>query len=120
AYHAQVAHFEGLVCAASNAGHRVQQDFVPLPFLSGTIDGCLERAKDVTAGGARLNPSGGCVPGLANVPDSLAAIKQVVFEDRLADMATLLDALDANFEGFDALRAALLRAPKFGNADPYV
>lgn len=120
AYHAQVAHFERLACEATNVGHRVQQNFTPVPFLSGTMQGCVESAKDLTAGGARLNPSGGCVPGLANVPDSLAAIKKVVFEDRRADMATLVDALDANFQGYDALRAALLRAPKFGNADPSV
>jgi formate C-acetyltransferase len=54
----------------------------------------------------------------AHTIDSLTAIKRVIFEEGKATMAELCDALDADFEGWEALRARLLRAPKYGNDDP--
>src|SRR5690606_28836740 len=55
----------------------------------------------------------------AHAIDALAAIKKVIFEDRVATMDELCDALDADFQGYAALRNALLAAPKYGNDDPY-
>jgi formate C-acetyltransferase len=57
--------------------------------------------------------------GYATVADSLAAVKKVIFEERLFSLEELRQALKANFEGYDALRAALRAAPKYGNDDPY-
>jgi len=53
----------------------------------------------------------------AHTIDSLTAIKTVVFEEKRATMAELCDALDADFEGFELLRAWLQAAPKYGNDD---
>lgn len=52
--------------------------------------------------------------------DSLAAIKKVVFEDKSATMSELIDALDANFEGYETLLKKLADAPKYGNDIDYV
>ena len=46
-------------------------------------------------------------------------MKKVVFDDRDATMSELCDALDANFEGHELLRAKLLAAPHYGNDDAY-
>jgi formate C-acetyltransferase len=93
----------------------------PVPYLSALVGGCLESGKDSNAGGARYNFLTVEGIGLATAADSLAAVKELVFEQRLVDMKTLLRALDANFEGYEELRQILLhKAPKYGNDDPKV
>jgi formate C-acetyltransferase len=49
--------------------------------------------------------------------DSLAAIREVVYENREATLEEVAEACRANFEGYEALRQKLLRAPKQGNDD---
>ncbi|MDR0530513.1 MAG: glycyl radical protein [Oscillospiraceae bacterium] len=56
--------------------------------------------------------------GYATVVDSLAAIKTIVFEERLCSLDELRAALRADFVGFEELRQTLLSAPKYGNDDP--
>jgi hypothetical protein len=61
--------------------------------------------------------------GIANLGNSLAAIKKLVFEDRKIDAGELRKYLDNNFEGKDGerIRQLLLNyAPKYGNDDDYV
>ena len=57
--------------------------------------------------------------GFGTVIDSLAAIKKLVFEDKKLTMRQVLDAVDANFEGYEDVRALLRSAPCYGNNDPY-
>jgi len=51
----------------------------------------------------------------SDTADSLIAIKKVIFDDKEATMNELLDALKADFEGYEELRKKLLDAPKYGN-----
>lgn len=91
-------------------------DLLPTPFLSAVIDGCMEKGIDVTAGGAQYNLSGVQMIQVANLADSLAAIKQLVYEEKLVSRQEMLDALQKNFAGYDVLRARLLnKVPKYGN-----
>jgi choline trimethylamine-lyase len=89
----------------------------PVPLLSALIRGCIESRRDMTAGGSRFRTFGMLAEGAAHAIDSLAAIKTVVFEERACTIAELCDALDADFEGFAAVRARLEAAPKYGNDD---
>ena len=89
----------------------------PVPLLSALIDGAIESRRDMTAGGAKFRTYALLAEGAAHAIDSLAAIKTVIFEDRLATMAELCDALDHDFEGHELLRCRLLEAPKYGNDD---
>lgn len=57
--------------------------------------------------------------GFATVIDSLAAIKKVVFEDQRITLGQLKEALEHNFEGYEAIRQLLLHAPSYGNDTPY-
>lgn len=57
--------------------------------------------------------------GFGTVIDSLAAIKKVVFEDKAITLAQLKEALEHNFEGYEAIRQLLLNAPSYGNDDSY-
>ncbi len=86
-------------------------------FLSVMVDGCLEKGRDACQGGAKYNNYGCHGAGIANATDALAAIRQVVYEEGSVSPAELLAALDANFEGYEALRNRLLACPKMGNHD---
>lgn len=91
-----------------------------LPTFTVLLDGALERAKDATAGGAKVNigPTMQMV-GFATMVDSVAAIKKVVYEDKEVTLSEVADACKKNFVGYEALRAKLLAAPKYGNDDDF-
>ena len=109
--------------AVSNAN--VLQEAVPRispnPWISAGVEGCLEKMMDVTEGGAKYNSAAVCATGLADAVDSMAALKKLIYEEKLITPGELLEALEANFEGFERMRQLLLNgAPKFGNDDDYV
>ncbi|MBI3971080.1 MAG: hypothetical protein HY332_07295 [Chloroflexi bacterium] len=120
AFRCQVTHFVELATRAVRAAWQVSPDYVPVPYLSATWDDCIANARDLTEGGAKINASGVNDVGISTAADSLAAIKYLVFDQKATNLPALLDALDRNWRGYDALRAQALQAPKFGNADPYV
>lgn len=91
------------------------RDHHPVPFSSLTVTGCIESARDLTAGGAEVNASGIQGVGVADLANSLAAIEEMVFEKEQLTLAQLARACKSNFSGQDALRARLLGAGKFGN-----
>ena len=91
-------------------------DLLPTPFLSAVIKDCMEKGLDVTAGGAHYNFSGIQMIQVANLSDSLAAIKKLVYEDHRVSRQEMMDALRANYEGHEILRARILnKIPKYGN-----
>lgn len=69
-----------------------------------------------------LYENGGAISlcGMINVVDSLAAIKKLVFEERIISLEELVTALDKNWNGFEWLRRLCLEAPKYGNDEDYV
>ena len=90
------------------------------PLLSVFIDGCAENLKDMWCGGAKYKNFGCHGVGIANAADALAAIKHRVYEEKSIPAKRLIDALNANFEGYENERALLLSSPKMGNNDDYV
>jgi len=89
----------------------------PVPLLSSLIEGAIENRRDMTAGGAKFRTFGMLAEGATHAIDSITAIKTVIFDEKLATIAELCDALDNNFEGYNSLRSKLLAAPKYGNDD---
>ena len=87
----------------------------PLPFLSATMQGCIERGRDITGGGLADQSKGFFITSPVNAINSLAAIRTVVYRNRGATLSEIRSACKANFVGFEKLRAALLAAPKWGN-----
>ena len=92
----------------------------PCPLFSATLDGCIEKGMDYTAGGARYNPSGIALVGLGTVVDSLFAIRRAVFEDDRLTLDELREALAANWVGHESLRARLIGLPKYGHDESEV
>ncbi|EOC9245633.1 formate C-acetyltransferase [Enterobacter cloacae] len=115
---ARINHYIALMVEGSNIcdiGHR---DWAPVPLLSSFISDCLDTGKDITDGGARYNFSGVQGIGIANLSDSLHALKGLVFEQQRLSFDELLAVLKANFatpEG-EKVRARLInRFEKYGN-----
>ena len=90
-------------------------DYHPTPLSSMLVEGCMESGRDLTEGGATYNSSGIQGVGVADVADSLAALHTMVFREKRLAMEDVLEALRADFKGHETIRAALERAPKFGN-----
>lgn len=95
---------------------RLHKEMVPRPFLSSCIEHCMESGKDLSQGGAKYN-IGPVITGigLAVTANSLAAVKKLVFEDKVCTMETLVKALRANWEGYEDLRQKAKDCPKYGN-----
>ncbi len=92
------------------------QDIRPTPILSSLFEGPLDRAKDLTEGGALYNTSGVACIGLTDIVDSLMTIKKLVYDEKRTDFATLRKAVDANFEGYEKLHTMIRnRVAKFGS-----
>lgn len=91
-------------------------------LCSALTDDCIERGLNMKEGGAVYDFISDLQVGIANLADSLAAVKKVVFEDRAVTPGQLWDALQADFEGpeYGRIRELLLAAPKYGNDDDYV
>ncbi len=115
AFYTQLQAQVGWVTQATNLRDAIWAEHFHNPLISGTIDGCIANARDMTAGGARYNFGAVGGGGLGTAVDSLAAIRTLVFDERALTMAELQDALAHDFRGREALRQRLLRAPRFGN-----
>ena len=93
------------------------QEKLPKPYISCIIEGCVENGVELTRGGAKYNGGLGIeATGLADLSDSVAAVKKLVFDDGTLSMDELVEALDVNFEGHEDIRNMLInKAPKYGN-----
>lgn len=121
AYYTQFDYFLKYMVAVNNIIDLAHAEVAPLPFVSLLTDDCIEQALDVTLGGAKYNTTAPLAVGVANVADSLAAMKKLVFEEQTVFLEDLADALDKDFNDHEVLRQLLIyRAPKFGNDDAYV
>ena len=106
---------------ATLLAQKLQKEMVPRPFLSSCMEDCLTSGKDLVDCGAKYNVGPVLTGiGLAVTANSLAVIKKLVFEDQTVSMKTLMNALEANWEGFEALRQQVINVPKYGNDNDYV
>jgi len=112
----QLKHFVDIKIRGNNMIERINAKYMPVPFLSLLIDDCVVNGRDYNAGGARYNTSYIQGVGLGSITDALTAVKYQVFDRRSVTMTEMLAALDADFQGYDDLRDALLNhTPKYGN-----
>ena len=91
-----------------------------LPTFTMLLDGALEKGLDATNGGAKVNIGPTIqMSGFRTAVDSMAAIKKVVYTDHEATLRDVANAIEANFVGYEELRAKLIAAPKYGNDDDF-
>ena len=120
AFKQQIKHFIDIKIRGNHVIEKLYARYMPSPFLSVTVDDCIQNGKDYNAGGARYNSRYIQGVGIGSITDSLSAIKHHVFEKGTVSMVQLLEALDSNFKDSEPLRQFFLnRTPKYGNDDDY-
>ena len=99
---------------------KICAEHMPCPLMSSIVDDCIAKGKDYQRGGARYNTRYIQGVGIGTITDSLSAIKYNVYDNEKFSMDTLLKAMEANFEGYEAeLNMVKNKTPKYGNDDDY-
>jgi formate C-acetyltransferase len=96
---------------------------VPDVLCSALTEDCIGRGKTIKEGGAVYDFISGLQVGIANLSDSLAAIKKLVYEEEKITPKQLADALKDDFTSPESQRIQQMLindAPKYGNDDDYV
>ena len=91
-------------------------EILPGPFVSVISTDCIKKARDISKG-AKYNNFGIHGTGIAVAVDSLASVRELVFEKKLVTLSELVSLLDTDFAGRPDVLAAAKAAPKMGNAD---
>ncbi len=97
AYKTQQNYFISLLVNADNAIDQAHAERAPLPFLASMVEDCIKRGKTCEQGGCVYNFTGPQGFGIANVTDSLYAVKTLVFDEKKVSMADYKKALLFNF-----------------------
>jgi formate C-acetyltransferase len=119
----QITFYTRLHIIADNINSLASEQMTPDVFCSVLVQDCIDRGKLICEGGAIYDMQSGSQIGLANVGNSLAAIKKLVFEERRVSQQDLMEALESNFSSAKGKRIQdmMLRdAPKYGNDEDYV
>ena len=102
-------------CSSANRWQHMRGLFQPHPLRSCLIEGCLEKGRDYRNGGPLYNHGQILAEGIADTGDSLYAIKKLIFDEKKYTISELVDALNANFEGYEQLHHDFKNCEKFGN-----
>jgi formate C-acetyltransferase len=119
----QVKFYTKVTVEIDTAADLALEELVPDILCSAFVDDCIGRGKTIKEGGSVYDFISGLQVGIANLGNSMAAIKKLVFEEAVMSKKTLIDNLKNNFNGKEGekVRQLLLNyAPKYGNDDDYV
>ncbi len=120
AFQKQENYFANIKLKGNDKIEKLYAENLPVPFLSLLIDDCISNATDYNSRGARYNTSYIQGVGLGSITDILTSIKYNVFDEKKISMSALLNALQADFVGFEKLRFDLIyNTPKYGNDNDY-
>ncbi|MCM1045693.1 MAG: glycyl radical protein [Candidatus Gastranaerophilales bacterium] len=97
AYKTQMNYFISLLVNADNAIDQAHAERVPLPFLASMVDDCITRGKTCEQGGCIYNFTGPQGFGIANVADSLYAVKTLVYDEKKVTLSDYKKALLFNY-----------------------
>ncbi|MGQ9617213.1 MAG: glycyl radical protein [Spirochaetota bacterium] len=123
AWKAQIEFYTWATVAIDTAVDTALEENVPDIVCSAFVDDCIERGKTLKEGGAKYDYISGLQVGIANLANSFAAIKKLVFEENRISKSELMKHLENNFEGPEGERVRQLllnRVPRYGNDDDYV
>ena len=120
AFKKQLAHIVDIKIRGNNVIEQLYAQEMPAPCLSVVTNDCISNAKDYNAGGARYNTNYIQGVGIGTVTDCLAAVKYNVFDRQNFTMEELIEAMEHDYEGYDAIyRMVHDKTPKYGNDDDY-
>ncbi len=117
----QISYFVGMFNESSTVKYQVDRDVYQDAISSGFFQDAIKVGKDILC---RRMPfeNGVCynVVGMVNAINSLAALKDIVYDKKLYTPEQMMEALKNNWEGYEDLRRLCLSEPKYGNNDDYV
>jgi len=117
----QLAHQIRHIVISSHIIEKAHSELCPTPFESSLVLDCVENGKCLMDGGARYNIGPGTLGiGLADGANSLAAVRKLIYDDKMIGYEDLVKALSSNFDGYEQIRQLCLNTPKWGNDDDYV
>ena len=120
AYLEQLRFFLHKLVTIYNIVDVLEEEWLPQPFLSAVVDGCMEAGRDCREYKYYHNTVIQPV-GQVTVVNSLAVIKKLVFDEKKVSMAEFIDVLRNDWEGREDLRQRCINdVPKWGNDDDYV
>lgn len=99
----------------SSLGGHIRDKVDPTPIFSSTMQHCIERKKDFTAGGLKYYDDFLLCIGLPNIVDSLMAIKKLCFDTKKYTLKEMLEAVRNNWEGSDDMRIEAINCPGWGD-----
>ncbi len=117
AYQQQVEFFVEIMAEQEVLAYKIAGETAPFLYMSMLYHDCLVRGKGIFSGGIKY--LGGTLEtyGNTNTADSLTAIKELVYDQKVLSPEQVFAALDANFEDCARQRRLMLNAPKYGNDD---
>jgi formate C-acetyltransferase len=113
----EIAYLMGMANERLNVEMIAERELFPDVFRSALMHGGVKAGKDMFSrrfpfeNGAVLGAVGG-----VNAGNGLYAVKKLVFDEKKYTMAQLLEALDADWEGYEDMRREFRAVPKYGNA----
>jgi formate C-acetyltransferase len=113
-----IRYFVDVIASGNQLLDYLSMNYRPVPCLSLMFPHCIESATDYSMGGAKYNCGGGVITvGQADIINSLAAVRQLVYDEKRVSMSDLCKALAANFKGYENIQKMCMEAPKYGNDD---
>ncbi len=122
-FKAYLANMDALIFETIKDGNRRDTGYglySPVPFLSATLEGCIENASDKTTGGCTYNWTGCNGQAFATAVNSLAGVKKLVYDEKIITLPELREQLRDDWPDVRLCQYALNRVPKWGNDDDYV
>lgn len=119
----QLRYIVGIACRSCQINERAQQKYLPKPLRSCLVEGPLDSGIDIMYKGSSKYFAGPglLATGIADLADSMAAVKKLVYETKEISMDTLIKACENNFAGYEDIQYRLIHnAPKYGNDNPFV
>ena len=102
--------------AIAAIGDQEAMKYFQHPYISATVEGCLESGKDHVCGGAKYNFSSITAYGFATLVDSVYNIKKFVYDEKLISLEEFVNILNSNYKDQEKFHQILLnKSQKWGN-----
>lgn len=115
AYRARIREIVDIGVEIIAEDERQEEESTPHPWLTVLSHGGIESARDLTAGQPKYNPVGVTLIGVADVANSLYALRRLVYREKRLSLEELRTILSRNWEVQEVLRTEVIqRFPRFG------
>lgn len=115
-YFDEMKYLVGMAAERQNVELIAEHDLFQNSFISALLEDGVACGHDATD--RQMFFENGCVLGCVggvNTGDALAAVKKLVFDEKKYTMAELIEAIDADWVGYEDMQKDFLDAPKYGN-----